>query len=149
MRFWLIRVSIIVPLLAALMLTGGCAKKTSDRSLVFLGPAEGQQIVSGGKSKLLGLAGKASAVWVDPRPAAAYREGHIEGAINIPLKEVLSEYESLRRYDVVIVYGNSYRDPVSEGMSKRLLQLGLKDVRTLRGGLKAWQEAGLPLETSE
>ena len=33
-----------------------------------------------------------------------------------------------------------------DGMSKRLLELGFKDVRTLRGGLRAWTDAGFEVE---
>jgi 3-mercaptopyruvate sulfurtransferase SseA len=34
-------------------------------------------------------------------------------------------------------------------MSKRLMELKHKDVRTLRGGLRAWADAGLELDTGD
>ncbi|UCD76228.1 MAG: hypothetical protein JSV91_04755 [Phycisphaerales bacterium] len=134
----------LVILAAAL---GGCSKETSDRSLVFLGPSEGQQIVGEPRRNLLGLGGEQTGVWVDPRSEADYLAGHIPGAISIPLKLIATEHERLKSYGVIIVYGDDYRDPVAEGMSKKLLQLGYRDVRTLRGGLRAWKDAGYGLET--
>ena len=125
----------------------GCSKKTSDRNLVFLGPAEGMKLVDNQRQGLLGLGGPKNGVWVDPRNEADYLAGHIPGAVNIPLKLIGTEHEKLKKYAVIVVYGNDYRDPIAEGMSKRLLRLGYKDVRTLRGGIRAWKDDGFSLET--
>ena len=45
----------------------------------------------------------------------------------------------------VIVYGQTYNDPLAEAMSKSLMEYGLDDIQTLKGGLEAWTRAGLPL----
>ena len=66
------------------------------------------------------------------------RDGAIPGAIHIPFQRLADEQDRLRGYDVLIVYGDGFKDDLAGGMSKRLLELGFKDVRTLRGGLKAW-----------
>jgi rhodanese-related sulfurtransferase len=102
-----------------------------------------------GRKKLLGLAGATSGAWVDPRGERAYREGHIAGAINLPFQDVASRHEELKGYEILIVYGNTYRDPIAEAMSKRLMELKFKDVRTLRGGLRAWTDADLELVTGD
>ena len=49
----------------------------------------------------------------------------------------------------MIVYGNDYNDPVADGMSKRLIELGHKDVRTLMGGLRAWKADGYAVESGD
>ena len=98
-----------------------------------------------GHKRLLG--GTATGAWVDPRSDKAYGEGHIPGAIHVPFQSVATRHQVLRGYDVLVVYGNDYNDPKAEGMSKRLVELGHKDVRTLRGGLRAWTNAGHELET--
>ena len=144
------RLPIIPGLICLTILTAmlaGCSRKTSDRSLVFLGPSEGQQLVGEPRKKLLGLGGKQTGVWVDPRTEANYLAGHIPGAISLPMKTITTQHEQLKGYGIIIVYGDDYRDPVAEGMSKKLMQLGYRDVRTLRGGLRAWKDAGYSLET--
>ena len=71
-------------------------------------------------------------------------------AINLPFGRVTEDHERvLAGYDLLIVYGDDYNDPIAEAMSKRLLNLGYKDVRTLRGGITAWTDAGYALETNE
>jgi 3-mercaptopyruvate sulfurtransferase SseA len=121
-------------------------RKTSDRDLVLIDNNEAMALVEGRK-KLLGLAGATSGAWVDPRGERAYREGHIAGAINLPFQYIATRHQELKGYDVLIVYGNGYKDPIAEAMSKRLMELKFKDVRTLRGGLRAWTDEGFELET--
>ena len=131
----------------ALIALSACSNKTSDRSLVFVSPEEGMQLAAGEEKKLLGLAGATSGVWIDPRTEEAFVLGHIPGALHLPLKDVATNHEQLKGYDVIIVYGDGYHDPVATGMSKKLLQFGYKDVRTLQGGLRAWRDAGFEVET--
>jgi 3-mercaptopyruvate sulfurtransferase SseA len=133
---------------AVIAVAAGCdSKKTSDRSLSFVDPTDAEQLV-GGRRGLLGLGPAGKTAWVDPRSELDFRNGHIPGAIHMPFARVREDHERLLEYDVLIVYGDEYRDPVAEGMSKRLLELGHRDVRTLRGGVLAWSESGRTLETS-
>jgi 3-mercaptopyruvate sulfurtransferase SseA len=123
-------------------------RKISDRNLVLIDSTEAMDVVEGRK-RLLGLAGASQGTWVDPRSERAYREGHIPGAISLPFKNVTTDRRQLEGYDVLVVYGDDYKDPIAEAMSKRLMELGFKDVRTLRGGLRAWTDAGNELETGD
>ncbi len=126
----------------------GCSRSISDRDLILVDPDEAVLLVEGRK-KLLGLAGTQTGVWVDPRGDRAYRQGHIAGAIHLPFQELAVQQQRLRDYDVLIIYGTSVKDDLADGMSKRLMELGFKDVRTLRGGLRAWTRAGFELETGD
>jgi 3-mercaptopyruvate sulfurtransferase SseA len=133
----------------AVVLAAGCSGKSiSDKDLVLVDPDEGMELVEGRK-KLLGLAGTESAAWVDPRSGRKYRDGHIPGAIHLPFQKLADEEDRLSGYDVLIVYGDDFKDPLADGMSKRLLEMGFRDVRTLRGGLKAWTRADLEVETGD
>lgn len=138
------RLSVILLCLVGL-LAAGCSKKTSDRDLVMISPDQGQTLVNNQKRALLGLGDAKTGVWVDPRPAYKFAAGHIPGAISLPLKEITERQDELKKYNVLIIYGDDYADPVALGMSKKLLQLGFKEVRTLEGGLKAWEESGRSL----
>lgn len=126
----------------------GCAASSSDKVLSPVTAAEAQELVSGRK-KLLGIAGTTTGVWVDSRPEADYRAGHIPGAISLPYERVTLDHKMLEKYDVIIVYGADYGDTRANAMSKRLKELGHDDVRTLTGGLRAWKQDGNPVETSE
>jgi len=126
--------------------TAGCgARKTSDRDLAFVSPTDGRELV-GVRRTMLG--NESIGAWVDARNAKAFAEGHIPGAINLPFADVTERHQMLDEYDVLIVYGETWNDPIAHAMSKRLLELGHGPVQTLRGGLKAWTDAGYDVEAS-
>jgi len=134
--------------LVVVAVSWGCAKKTSDRDLSFVGATDAEILVQG-KKKLLGLAGTSKAVCVDPRSRTDYLAGHIPGAIHLPFDAVQTQQHRLREYETIIVYGNNYNSAVALAMSKSLIEMGFKDVRTLRGGLRAWEAAGNAVEEGE
>lgn len=126
----------------------GCGRgSTSDSNLTLVSTAEAEKLLQG-KRNLLGMGGERNGRWVDPRPEADYRAGHIPGAINLPYERVTLEHRKLREYDLLIVYGSDYNDTRAKAMSKRLIELGHKNVHTLLGGLRAWQADDNPIEIS-
>jgi 3-mercaptopyruvate sulfurtransferase SseA len=138
------RRSAVLALWAALL--AGCGPpKTSDRNLVFIDPPDAEQLMRG-ERRLFGLGSETRAVWVDPRTADKFGSGHIAGAVNVPFADVSRRHHLLLDYDILVVYGEDYDDGLATAMSKTLLGLGHAEVRTLRGGLRAWTEAGHQLE---
>ena len=133
--------------IAATLAVISCTTKTSDRDLVLVNPIDAQELVQG-QAKLLGLGGTTVGTYVDPRSERDFRLGHIPGAISLPFQHLADNKRKLNGYDVLIVYGDDYNDPKANAMSNRLLQLGFADVRTLRGGLRAWTSAGYALDTA-
>lgn len=138
---------IVAGWLWALSITG-CKKHTSDRDLVLIDPGTAQALM-GGEKGLFGLAGAKKAAFVDPRRASEFKEGHIPGAISLPFQLLATEQYRLKSYDTLVVYGSDYDDEKADGMSKRLMELGFSDVRTLHGGLRAWEAAGNEIESGE
>jgi 3-mercaptopyruvate sulfurtransferase SseA len=128
------------------MALAGCSKNLSNKDLEFVNTTQAQELVQG-KPKLLGLGGLEAGTWIDCRAEADYKAGHIPGAVNLPYERVSIDHEKLKEYDILIVYGDDYNDNRAEGMSKRLMELGHGDVRTLTGGLRAWKSEGNPIET--
>ncbi len=137
----------LAALLTALVWTG-CSKSISDSDLVLVSPSEGMELAEGRK-KLLGLGGVEKVAWVDPRGERAYREGHIPGALHVPFQDLTDQQEMLRGYDALIVYGSDFQDNLADAMSKRLLEMGFRDVRTLKGGLRAWSRTGYEVKTGD
>jgi len=80
---------------------------------------------------------------VDVRQPEEYTEGYIEGAINIPLRELAQNLDQLPAGEpIVLVCGSGHRSTV--GMVA-LQMLGFEEVTSLAGGIKAWKAAELPV----
>jgi rhodanese-related sulfurtransferase len=138
----------LIVLAAALVLAGCGRGETSDRDVKLVELGEAEELVAIRRSPL-GIGAERRGVWLDARTPQAYRAGHVPGALNIPYASVREEHQRIRGYDVVIVYGERYNDPIAVGMSKTLRELKYKNIRTLRGGFQAWENAGRPIEKGD
>jgi len=79
---------------------------------------------------------------VDVRDAEEFKEGHIPGAINIPVATFASQSEILDKEKKIIVYCNS--GGRSYNAYRKLLKLGYKDIN--QAIFADWKEQGLPVE---
>ena len=90
------------------------------------------------------LINREDALVVDVREPGEYGAGHILGAKNVPMSR-LDDGELTKRKDrPVIIYCDA-----GERSSKAMAALkkqGFSRVANLTGGLRAWQQAGLPVE---
>ena len=92
------------------------------------------------------LINREDAVIIDVREPAEYDTGHVLGAKNVPLARLDAPTPDLvkRKERPVIVYGD---DSDRAGKAAAALKKhGFTRVTNLSGGIKAWQDAGLPLE---
>jgi rhodanese-related sulfurtransferase len=90
------------------------------------------------------LINREDALVVDVRDPGEYGAGHILGAKNVPLSRLNDAGVGKRKERPVIVY-----DEGGERSSKAVSALkkqGFTRVVNLTGGLRAWQQAGLPVE---
>ena len=85
-------------------------------------------------------------VMIDVRQPEEYAQGHIEGAVNIPLRDLTRNLAALPAQDqqVALVCDTGMRAAL--GMVT-LQMLGWKQARSIYGGLKGWQDAKLSLVT--
>ena len=84
---------------------------------------------------------------LDVREAAEVeKDGYIEGAINIPVRDVLNNLDKLPGLDeaIVIYCGSGHRGGM---MLSALKMLGYTNVRNLGGGLGGWKKANLSVVT--
>jgi rhodanese-related sulfurtransferase len=132
---------------AAIFLFPGCSIGLSDNSLSYLTPEGVETLLSEGAGTLFDA--DARVVVVDPRPMWSYGQGHISGAINIPFGQLNSQIWKLEGAGVIVVAGETHNDSVAIAMSKRLIKLGFSNVKTLRGGLTGWEDAGHAVVTAE
>ena len=81
---------------------------------------------------------------VDVREPWEYRQGHVPGAVLIPLGQLssrLSELDPERPVAVICASGNR-----SQSAAALLGQKGFKTVYNISGGTGAWMHSGLELE---
>ena len=85
-----------------------------------------------------------NAVLVDMRGDKDYREGHIVNAVQVPAdkNEAAGKLEKYRDRPVIVCCRSGNQ---SLGMCTALSKKGFTSVYNLKGGLHAWQQAGLPL----
>jgi rhodanese-related sulfurtransferase len=86
----------------------------------------------------------AAPVMIDIRTAEEFAEGHIEGAVNIPMQEIFTSLDKLPAKDVrfVIYCASGHRGSIA---SMGLHLMGYATVVNLNGGLNAWVAAELPV----
>jgi len=101
-------------------------------------PKEAYELLNKEKDKI---------VLLDVRTPEEYQQdGHIKGAINIPVDKLGEEVERLKEYKnskKILVYCRSgHRSVVA---SRFLSNLGF-DVYNIKGGINAWKAEGLPVE---
>ncbi len=83
---------------------------------------------------------------VDVRQPEEYKQGFIQGAVNLPLRELVRNLAALPSVDkdIVVVCSSGHQSAI--GMV--LLQLlGYTKAKTMTGGMQAWQAAKLPVVT--
>jgi rhodanese-related sulfurtransferase len=80
---------------------------------------------------------------VDVRAEHEWEAGRIEGAVHLPLAELSGRVGELDRDRSVVVY--CLGDNRAEMAAEALGSAGF-DASPLAGGIRAWAEAGLPLE---
>ena len=83
---------------------------------------------------------------VDVRSPDGYSSGHIPSAVNIPVPLLARRLDELRQAEDLVLYCNDSR--LTRMAERILLHKKIKDFRHLEGGLDAWTEADLPIETS-
>jgi rhodanese-related sulfurtransferase len=86
------------------------------------------------------------AVMLDVREDSEFKDGHIIDALHIPLgklPERMNELEKYREKSIIVSCRSGHR---SSSACARLRKNGFATVYNLKGGVMAWQSAGLPLQ---
>lgn len=118
-------------------------------------PNRVQKLVSEAKKNIVEISPNESkerlehgAIAIDVRELENFREAHLQGAkhlsrglIELEIEEEIPDLET-----PIICYcgGGSRAALVAESLQK----MGYKNVRSIRGGLRAWKEAGLPTDSA-
>jgi len=94
-----------------------------------------------------------SAVFIDARDGAEYKEGHIKGAINIPydkFKQYYPHYKKLLTNDkTIITYCHGVGCGLSIDVAKDLIALGYTNIYVMTAGWPGWISADLPVSVEK
>jgi CRP-like cAMP-binding protein/rhodanese-related sulfurtransferase len=90
-----------------------------------------------------------AALFVDARPSTLYQQGHIEGAINIPLPlfdiMYMMKFSEPDKKRNIIVYGRTISSLYDEQAARKLALRGHENIMVLKGGLTLWKKKGYPV----
>ena len=98
-------------------------------------------------SHLVQLMNRHDVTVVDVRDQDSFGKGHIRGAKNITKSQIDSKMESLAKNidkPLVVICEHGQQ---SSGISKKYIKQKFSEVYVLKGGITAWRQAGLPLNT--
>jgi rhodanese-related sulfurtransferase len=92
------------------------------------------------------LVNMSNAVLLDVREPAEYGAGRLPKSINVPLSQLATRAQDLGKLAgrPVIVYCE--RGGRSRNVGAALAKQGITDIYNLAGGVRAWKDAGLPVE---
>lgn len=77
-----------------------------------------------------------------------FEEGHLPGAINVPLDRIGEEaLDRFEKNDEIVVYCASESCSASPKAAEKLESLGFENVRDFEPGVKGWKESGNEVET--
>ncbi|MDQ6923933.1 MAG: rhodanese-like domain-containing protein [Pseudomonadota bacterium] len=91
------------------------------------------------------LINRQNAVLLDLRESKDYEGGHVPNAVHIPLSQLAGRASELSKLTSRPLIAYCDRGNRSRSAGSALSKLGFAEVYTLRGGVRAWVEAGLPI----
>lgn len=95
------------------------------------------------KKKIEHLLTKGNAVFIDARYAKDYEQGHLEGAINIPVNAEDRERQratvNITKTAPIVVYCQSKGCKFAEEVTKKLTADGFNNISIFRGGWHEWE----------
>ncbi len=92
------------------------------------------------------LSGPQPSRLIDVRDGDAFGDGHIPGALNIPIKRIQLNPGYVPDDKPVILYCEEGSEGSASQKGAQLLREHGHQVQVLEGGLNAWVDAGYPIE---
>ncbi len=91
-----------------------------------------------------------TALYLDARPKDTYDQGHIKGALNLPLEDLDDRYTDVVAHiptdKLIITYCEGITCDLSEELARFLREDGFENVKVLADGWTVWRNAHLPVE---
>ena len=87
-----------------------------------------------------------SVVLVDVREESEYAAGHLPGAVHLSKGVIERDIERAipdPNAEIILYCGGGFRSALT---AESLMKMGYRNVISMDGGIRAWREAGYPLE---
>ena len=92
-------------------------------------------------------------VFIDARPLELYQEGHIQGALNLPLAEFDERMEKvlmdLPEEALIVTYCDGEDCDLGAELALKLKEIGYENVRVLHNGWTVWKSYQLPIQSGK
>jgi rhodanese-related sulfurtransferase len=118
--------------------------------MMLLWPLVQRLVGGGGKGigalEAVQMINRRDALVLDVREGNEYAAGHIPNAKHIPVSQLADRAKELEKFKgrpIVTVCASGMR---SNAACATLAKLGFAEAVSLRGGMGAWQQAGMPVE---
>jgi len=98
-------------------------------------------------AQLTRLINQEDALVVDLSGSADFQKGHIIGSRHVPMSQFDPESRDLAKARDLPIALVCRTGMTAGGAAKRLVKAGFRNVHILEGGIAAWQQADLPLES--
>lgn len=85
---------------------------------------------------------------IDLRDPAAFNNGHIKHASNIPASEVEQQHAAIKQLPNTPIILINEQGTIPKQVALTFQQLGHTEIKVLQGGMQAWKEEHLPLSSS-
>ena len=85
------------------------------------------------------------AVFIDVRSNGQFSLGHIKGALSIPGSQIISRFREVTPGKTVITYCACSAEQSSGQAATNLVNHGVKNVWSLKGGWQDWKANGYPI----
>lgn len=82
---------------------------------------------------------------LDVRSTDAFNEGHLPGALNIPLADLKAKFNTLPKDKTLVTYCSSITCALAPKAALQLAEAGFK-VMEMYGGYSTWTSYGFPVE---
>jgi len=105
---------------------------------------KGRSLVQVSTNMAVQLINKGATI-IDVRPSENYAGGHIVNARNLPLAEIESQPEAVKKKKDKVLLTVCDTGPVSRRAADALRKAGYESAYSLQGGLAAWRTDNLPL----
>ena len=99
-----------------------------------------------GSFEAVQLINRRDALVLDVRDSGEFTAGHVANARHIPEAQVAERVKELEKFKSRPILVTCRSGTRAASVSGTLRKLGFAEVFALRGGIAAWQQAGLPLE---
>jgi protein-disulfide isomerase/rhodanese-related sulfurtransferase len=123
----------------------GCSEKeAAERQPALIPTSQARRLFEGDHK----------ALFVDVRPAKEYGSAYIRGAINVPSDKIAQRVKSLPKDRTIVLYESGRSRGAANDVCAASLAAGryllehgypAEHVLVYKGGLQAWEEAGLPV----